>query len=145
MNITKDLKQKLTSLEFKVTQEWATEPPFENAYWDNHEEWIYVDVVDWTPLFSSTDKFDSWTWWPSFSKPIDDNIISEKEDYKLLSQRTEVLSVNTESHLWHVFDDWPKELWGMRYCINSASLKFIPKEKMKDLGYEKYLFLFNKI
>lgn len=135
-----ELKQKLTPLQYKVAVEWWTEPPFNNLYWDNHEEWIYVDVIDWTALFSSTDKFDSWTWWPSFTKPIDDNFIKEEDDYKLLSKRTEIKS-NT-SHLWHVFEDWPSESGWLRYCINSASLNFIPKNKLKWSEYEKYLALF---
>lgn len=138
------LKEKLSPLEFSVTQMWWTEKPFDNAYWDNHTDWIYVDIVDSTPLFSSTDKFDSWTWWPSFSKPIDDNLIQEKEDNKFLSQRTELTSKNSESHLWHIFNDWPEELWWMRYCINSAALKFIPLSDMEKNWYWKYLFLFEK-
>jgi len=135
-----ELKQKLTPLQYKVAVEWWTEPPFNNLYWDNHEEWIYIDVIDWTTLFSSTDKFDSGTGWPSFTKPIDNNFIKKLDDYKLLSKRTEVKS-NT-SHLWHVFEDWPSESWWIRYCINSASLNFIPKEKLKWSKYEKYLSLF---
>lgn len=138
------LKQKLTPLEYKVTRKWWTEPPFRNAYWDNYDEWIYVDLIDWTPLFSSTDKFESDTWWPSFSKPIDENMILEKDDNKLSIKRTEVVSVNSNSHLWHLFDDWPQERWWMRYCLNSAALKFIPKGDMKKMWYEKYLYLFEK-
>ncbi len=136
-----DLKNKLTPLQYKVTQEWGTEPAFDNEYWDVHDEWIYVDIVDWTPLFSSTDKYDSGTGWPSFTKPIDRKLIEEEDDYKLSSKRTEVKT--SSSHLWHVFADGPKEKWWQRYCINSASLKFIPKDKLKGSKYEKYLKLFD--
>lgn len=135
-----ELKSMLTPMQYKVTQEWWTEPPFDNEYWDNHEEGIYVDVIDWTPLFSSTDKFDSWTWWPSFTKPIDENFITEEEDNSFFMKRTEIKS--WESHLWHVFDDWPKDAWWLRYCINSAALRFVPKEDMEKEWYSKYLVLF---
>ena len=135
-----ELKSILTPIQYKVTQEWWTEPPFDNEYWDHWEDWIYVDVIDWTPLFSSTDKFKSWTWWPSFTKPIEENFIKEEDDYKLIMKRTEIKS--DKSHLWHVFDDWPKEEWWKRYCINSAALKFIPKEQLKQKWYEKYLDIF---
>lgn len=137
-----ELKKRLTPLQYKVTQEWGTEPPFHNKYWDNHEEGIYVDIIDGTPLFSSTDKFNSWTGWPSFTKPIDENFISEKTDNSLFMSRTEIKS--KDSHLWHVFNDWPSDKWGLRYCINSAALNFIPKEKLKGTKYEKYLILFKK-
>ena len=135
-----ELKKMLTPLQYKVTQEWWTEPAFKNKYWDNKKKWIYVDIIDKTPLFSSTDKFESWTWWPSFTKPIDENFIKEESDYKLFVERVEIKSDN--SHLWHVFEDWPAEKWGLRYCINSASLEFIPLEKLKWSEYEKYLKLF---
>lgn len=138
------LKNTLSPMSYEVTQMWWTEKPFENEYWDNHEEWIYVDVIDWTPLFSSTDKFDSWTWWPSFSKPIDENLVWEKNDNKLWMSRTEVVSWSSNSHLWHVFNDWPEKFWWLRYCINSAALKFIWVKDMKKMWYEKYLFLFEK-
>ncbi len=137
-----ELKKMLTPMQYKVTQEWGTEPPFDNEYWDNHEEWIYVDVIDWTPLFSSTDKFDSGTGWPSFTKPIDENFVSEKGDDSLGMNRTEIRS--DSSHLWHVFNDWPKDEWGLRYCINSAALKFIPKEDLEKEWYWRYLILFDK-
>lgn len=136
-----ELKARLTPLQYKVTQEGWTEPAFNNKYWNHKEEWIYIDIVDGTALFSSTDKFDSWTGWPSFTKPIDDNFIKEEDDYKLLLKRTEVKTES--SHLWHVFEDWPKSEWWLRYCINSAALDFIPKEKLSWTKYEKYLELFN--
>jgi len=135
-----ELKARLTSLQYRVTQEWATEPPFKNKYWDNHEEGIYVDIVDRTALFSSTDKFDSGTGWPAFTKPIDDNFVSENSDESLFMKRTEVKS--WDSHLWHVFEDGPSESGGLRYCINSAALDFISKDKLKGSEYEKYLKLF---
>ena len=137
-----ELKARLTPLQYKVTQEGWTEPPFKNKYWDHKQDWIYVDIVDGTALFSSTDKFDSWTGWPSFTKPIDDNFIEEEDDYKLLSKRTEVKT--DSSHLWHVFEDWPEDEGWLRYCINSAALDFIAKEKLVWTKYEKYLELFDK-
>lgn len=137
------LKETLTPLQYEVTQNAATERPFENEYYDNFEDWIYVDIVDWTPLFSSKDKFESHCGWPSFSKPIEEEIVDEKDDYKLHMLRTEVISSSSDSHLWHIFNDWPKELWWLRYCINSASLKFIPKHKMEEMWYGDYLGIFN--
>ena len=136
-----ELREKLTPMQYKVAVEWWTEPAFNNKYWDHKEEWIYVDVIDGTPLFSSTDKYDSGTGWPSFTKPINDNFIMEEDDYKLISKRTEVRT--SSSHLWHVFEDWPSETWWLRYCINSASLNFIPKEDLEGTEYEKYLKLFD--
>jgi len=136
------MKKKLTPLQYEVTQNWWTEKPFDNEYWDNHEDWIYVDIVDWTPLFSSLDKFDSWTGWPSFSKPIDDSMVEENEDDSLFMARTEVKSKSWNSHLGHVFNDWPADKWWMRYCINSAALKFIPVDELEGKGYWKYLKLF---
>lgn len=135
-----DFNKKLTPLQYKVTQEWYTEIPFENEYWDNKEPGIYVDVIDGTPLFSSTNKFDSWTGWPSFSKTIDENFITEKADFSYGMLRTEVKSKNC--HLWHVFNDWPIELWWKRYCINSAALRFIHKNDLEKEWYEKYIKLF---
>lgn len=135
---------KLDKMQEYVTQHDGTEPAFKNEFWNNHEDGIYVDVVSGEPLFSSTDKFDSGTGWPSFTKPIDDNFVKEKTDRKLLMSRTEVRSTNADSHLGHVFNDGPKDKGGMRYCINSASLKFIPKAELTDKGYGEYLFLFDK-
>lgn len=142
-NIDKEeLKSKLTEIQYKVTQENATEPPFINKYNDNFKEGIYVDIVSLKPLFISTDKFNSGCGWPAFSKPIDRKLIEEKVDKSHGMVRTEVRSKNSDSHLGHVFCDGPKELGGLRYCINSAALKFIPRNEMKEKGYEKYLDLF---
>jgi len=134
-----ELKKKLSSEQFAVTQQCGTEPPFRNAYWDNHKPGIYVDVVSGEPLFSSLDKFDSGTGWPSFTQPIKGTEIAEKKDVSFGSVRTEVRSKVADSHLGHVFDDGPSDKGGMRYCINSASLKFIPVEEMDKAGYGKYL------
>ncbi len=141
---TKDAVDKLTEMQRYVTQHEGTEKPFQNEYWDNHEEGIYVDVVSGEPLFSSTDKFDSGTGWPSFTKPISDHMVSEKKDWKLGLPRTEVRSSSGDSHLGHVFPDGPKEKGGNRYCINSAAMKFIPKAEMAEKGYGEYLGLFNQ-
>ncbi len=136
------LKQKLTPLQYHVTQENGTEHPFDNAYWDNHAEGIYVDIVSGEPLFSSLDKFDSSCGWPSFAKPLVD--ITTKSDRSHGMNRTEVRSKKADSHLGHLFTDGPIELGGYRYCINAAALRFIPKEKLKAEGYETYLSLFKK-
>ena len=142
-NIKKEeLKSKLTEIQYKVTQENYTEPPFINEYNDNFKEGIYVDIVSLEPLFISTDKFNSGCGWPAFSKPIDRKLIEEIVDKSHGMVRTEVRSKNSDSHLGHVFCDGPKELGGLRYCINSAALKFIPRNQMKEKGYEKYLDLF---
>jgi peptide methionine sulfoxide reductase msrA/msrB len=133
------LKQKLTSEQFKVTQQCGTEPPFHNAYWDNHKPGIYVDVVSGEPLFSSLDKFDSGTGWPSFTQPVKGTEITEKQDTSFGSVRTEVRSKTADSHLGHLFDDGPRDKGGMRYCINSAALKFVPVEEMAQAGYGQYL------
>ena len=138
-----ELKEKLTPIQFEVTQNDKTEPAFKNEYYDNKEEGIYVDIVSCEVLFSSKDKFDSGCGWPSFTKPVKETSIMEKSDFTHGMFRTEVRSSKANSHLGHVFDDGPKEFGGLRYCINSASLKFIPKDKMKDQGYEDYLYLFN--
>lgn len=138
----KNLKNKLTDIQYKVTQENGTEPPFNNEYYDNFKEGIYVDIVSLKPLFISTDKFDSGCGWPAFSRPIDRKLIKEKNDRSYGMIRTEVRARDSDSHLGHVFCDGPEELGGLRYCINSAALKFIPKEKMKEEGYEEYLDLF---
>ncbi len=136
------LKKKLTPMQYKVTQEGDTEMPFKNEYWNNKKEGIYVDVVSGEPLFSSLDKFDSGTGWPSFTTPIEDKRITYHKDTKLFQERTEVKS-SVGSHLGHVFDDGPGKD-GKRYCINSASMRFVPKEKLVEEGYARYLPSFDK-
>lgn len=136
-----ELRQRLTLTQFDVTQREGTEPPYQNTYWDNHEEGIYVDIVSGEPLFSSLDKYESGTGWPSFTKPLEPGNIVTREDYQLFYPRTEVRSRLADSHLGHVFDDGPKPQ-GLRYCMNSAALRFVPKERLEAEGYGKYVQLF---
>jgi methionine-R-sulfoxide reductase len=137
-----DLKKKLTPLQYHVTQEQGTERPFQNEYWNHHADGIYVDIVSGEPLFSSLDKFDSGCGWPSFAKPL--TSVNTKLDKSFGMMRTEVRSKDADSHLGHLFTDGPIELGGYRYCINSASLRFIPKKDLEKEGYGEYKKLFEK-
>ena len=136
-----EIKKSLSDMQYRVTQLDDTEPPFLNEYWDNEKKGIYIDIVTRQPLFVSSDKFHSDCGWPSFSKPIDKSLLEEKSDHSNRMRRTEVKSKLGDTHLGHVFDDGHKEMGGLRYCINSASLEFVPLDKMKEAGYEKYIGL----
>ena len=138
-----ELKQKLTDLQYQVTQKDGTERAFQNAYWDNHEPGIYVDVVSGEPLFSSLDKFDSGTGWPSFTRPLVPDNVTTKTDRSHLMTRTEVRSKTADSHLGHLFPDGPQPT-GMRYCMNSASMRFIPADKLEAEGYGEFAHLFQE-
>jgi peptide-methionine (R)-S-oxide reductase len=138
-----DLKKQLSPIQYQVTQHEGTERPFQNEYWDNHEAGIYVDVVSGEPLFSSLDKFDSGTGWPSFTRPLEPANVKTKTDRSLFMERNEVRSAHADSHLGHVFDDGPQPT-GLRYCMNSASMRFIPVSKLAAEGYGQYVSLFEK-
>jgi methionine-R-sulfoxide reductase len=138
-----ELRQRLSPIQYRVTQQEGTEQPFQNEYWDNHEPGIYVDIVSGEVLFSSLDKYETGTGWPSFTKPLAPENIVTHTDHKFFMTRTEVRSKNADSHLGHVFNDGPRPL-GLRYCMNSASMRFIPMKKMEEEGYGQYLSLFGK-
>ena len=140
---TADALSRLTPAQYRVTQNDGTEPPFRNEYWNNHEPGIYVDVVSGQPLFSSTDKYDSGTGWPSFTKPLAPDAVTERTDGMLWMKRTEVRSAGADSHLGHVFDDGPRDAGGQRYCMNSAALRFVPATELEDQGYGEYRRLFD--
>ena len=137
-----ELKSKLTPTQYDVTQHEGTERPFQNEYWNNHEPGIYVDVVSGEPLFSSLDKYDSGTGWPSFTKPLESENVTERSDGKLFMKRVEVRSSGADSHLGHVFDDGPANAGGLRYCMNSAAMRFVPLAELEAQGYAQYRDLF---
>ena len=139
-----ELRTKLSPMQYKVACEGGTEPAFKNAYWDNHEPGLYVDVISGEPLFASIHKFDSGTGWPSFTQSLKKAAVVEKKDESYGMVRVEVRSSKSDAHLGHVFNDGPREAGGMRYCINSASLRFIPVAKLKESGYGEYVALFEK-
>ena len=144
MNKNKEqLKQKLTETQYNVTQENATEHPFENEFWDFNGEGLYVDIVSGEPLFTSKEKFESGCGWPSFTSPVNAESLIEKNDASLSTQRIEVRSKKGDSHLGHVFDDGPRDKGGLRYCINSAAMRFIPKDKLNEEGYGEYSKIFD--
>ncbi len=142
--LDEELRKKLTPIQYEVTQRDGTEPAFRNELWDNKESGLYVDIVSGEPLFSSFEKFDSHCGWASFYKPLEAENFIEKEDRKFGMKRVEVRSKHADSHLGHIFNDGPPELGGMRYCMNSASMRFIPVEKLEEEGYSEYLPLFDK-
>ncbi len=139
-----ELKQKLTDIQYEVTQQEGTERPFQNEYWDKHDDGIYVDVVSGEPLFSSKDKFESRTGWPSFTRPLEPENIRTKSDRKLLFERNEIRSKLADSHLGHVFKDGPAPT-GLRYCMNSAAMRFVPVSRLEAEGYGQYLALFGSV
>lgn len=139
-----ELKKKLTPAQYAVTQQEATEQPYKNAFWNNKKAGLYVDIVSGEPLFSSLDKFDSGCGWPSFTQPVVSSNVKERMDHKLSTPRTEVRSTHADSHLGHVFNDGPQDKGGLRYCINSASLRFIPVEDLEKEGYGPWKKLFVK-
>jgi len=137
------LRAQLSELQYYVTQEEGTEVPFENRYWDNHEDGIYVDLISGEPLFSSKDKFDSGTGWPSFLKPIEQGVVTEHDDFKLIVKRIEIRSKYGDNHIGHIIMDGPLDNKGVRYCMNSAAMRFIPAQALKEQGYGRYESLFN--
>ena len=139
---TPEAVARLTAEQYRVTQEDATEPAFRNRYWNHHEPGIYVDVVSGQPLFASTDKYDSRSGWPSFTRPIDSDAVTEKVDRSLFMKRVEVRSAGADSHLGHVFDDGPADAGGLRYCMNSAAMRFVPLAELEAQGYAQYRDLF---